>query len=122
MGYPVSNWRVIAQLSKIMNEGKNNLLVTATFYVTYQEPICFKSVRLRHCPEPDKKVNAKEYKYTAGYDQMLKEYKKLIDGDSPYTEIMPLLTKREIWDEIKYCRERVEHSDKFKTDPDDELQ
>lgn len=105
-----------------MKEGKNNLLVTATFYATYQEPTRFKSVRLRHCPDPDKKVNAKEYAYTAGYNQVLKKYKELIDGDFPYTEIMPLLTKREIWDEIKDCRERAESSDKFKTDPDDDLQ
>ena len=93
--------------------GSNGLLVVSTFYVTYQEPYRFKSVRWTHNPDPEKLTKGKSYTYDSGHDQMKKMYTNLISGDDPYTEIKPLMSKEEIWEEILSCRKRVEDSDKF---------
>ena len=101
-----ANWRVISQISRVDAKG---FLVVATFYVTYQDPITFKSVRWTHTPEPEK-TKGKSYIYEQGYEQMRRTYRELISGETPYTEIKPMLSKEEIWAEIKRCREQEKQS------------
>ena len=97
-----AKWRVISQINRIDARG---LITVATFYVTYQDPVTFKSVRWTHTPEPEH-TKGKSYIYEQGYEQMRRTYRELISGDTPYTENKPMLSKEEIWSEIKRCREK----------------
>ena len=115
MSYPSSKWIPIAQLSKI---GADDFLIVSTFYATYQDPVNFISVRWIHSPDNDQE-RTKTYSYDSGHGQMLKTYKNLISKEEPFTEIKPMMTKEEIWFEIKKCRDRVKKSDDWRRESTD---
>lgn len=88
----------------------------STFYVTYQDPIRYRSVQWTHTPEPEDKPTGKTYGYTKGHDQMRATYDDLVNRESnPWIEIKPLGSEEDIHKIINECRRRVDQSNKFQS-------